>query len=245
MRLTKQACDLHLVAVSTASSALGSSGYRSVTNFEETCGPIENSWLAAAALVDRIREGEQDALWELYSEVFKKGVRNLIIRRIGPCSNVDDMVHDAYLITVNAIRGGSIREPQRLLGFIRGVVRHLIYRHVSDRTRRNNNFVDLDLAERTLGEEAPQEVSVIEKRKVALMRKVLNELPARDREVLRRFYLLEQSMATICEEMGLTETQFRLLKSRAKAKLAQLAQKRMKTESLFTAAFRAGLQTAR
>jgi hypothetical protein len=40
-----------------------------------------------------------------------------------------------------------------------------------------------------------------------------------DLEPRRRFYLRQQSPETICRELDLTETQFRLKKSRAKARL--------------------------
>jgi DNA-directed RNA polymerase specialized sigma24 family protein len=56
--------------------------------------------------------------------------------------------------------------------------------------------------------------------------RVLNSLPKRDREVLARFYLEEQAHGQICREMGLTETQFRLVKSRAKARFGELGKTR-------------------
>jgi len=52
-------------------------------------------------------------------------------------------------------------------------------------------------------------------------------MSARDREVLTRFYLREESPERIREEMGLTETQFNLLKSRAKARLTELVQRKL------------------
>ncbi len=57
------------------------------------------------------------------------------------------------------------------------------------------------------------------------MEAVLKGLTARDREILTRFFLLVQSEDEICAEMGLMETQFRLLKSRAKARFAELGRK--------------------
>ena len=57
--------------------------------------------------------------------------------------------------------------------------------------------------------------------------RVLNGLPQRDREVLVRFYLREQTADEICRDMGLTETQFRLIKSRAKARYGKLGQRRL------------------
>ena len=50
------------------------------------------------------------------------------------------------------------------------------------------------------------------------MVRILRRMPLRDREVLTRFYLHEQTQEQICAEMGLSETQFRLLKSRAKTR---------------------------
>ncbi len=50
----------------------------------------------------------------------------------------------------------------------------------------------------------------------------LRDLMPRDREVLTRVYLEEQSADQVCLEMGLTATQFLLIKSRAKALFADL-----------------------
>jgi RNA polymerase sigma-70 factor (ECF subfamily) len=57
-------------------------------------------------------------------------------------------------------------------------------------------------------------------------------LPARDKEILTRFYLREQSQEQICAEMSLTETQFRLLKSRAKARFGEIGKKKLASKAL-------------
>ena len=57
------------------------------------------------------------------------------------------------------------------------------------------------------------------------MYKVLQKVSRRDREILIRYYLLEQTQEEICSEMNLTETQFRLLKSRAKARFGELGRR--------------------
>ena len=55
-----------------------------------------------------------------------------------------------------------------------------------------------------------------------IARKVLGGVSGRDRDILNRFYVLEQSQEQICLEMGLSYNQFRLLKSRAKARFGEL-----------------------
>ena len=59
------------------------------------------------------------------------------------------------------------------------------------------------------------------------MVKVMKSISPRDREILTRSYLLEQSQERICAEMNLTETQFRLRKSRAKARLGEVGKRRL------------------
>jgi hypothetical protein len=57
------------------------------------------------------------------------------------------------------------------------------------------------------------------------MRASLLSLRPKEREILTRFYLQEQSQETIQQEMNLTETQYRLLKSRSKQKLERITRK--------------------
>jgi DNA-directed RNA polymerase specialized sigma subunit len=67
----------------------------------------------------------------------------------------------------------------------------------------------------------------MDKQREALATKILKSISQRDRDVLTRFYLMEQSQEQICMDMNLTDTQFRLLKSRAKARFAELGKRHL------------------
>jgi DNA-directed RNA polymerase specialized sigma subunit len=71
------------------------------------------------------------------------------------------------------------------------------------------------------------EQTAIQQQHEQIAKRVLHSISKRDREILTRFYLLEQSQEQICEQMNLTETQFRLLKSRAKARFGELGKRRL------------------
>jgi hypothetical protein len=60
-----------------------------------------------------------------------------------------------------------------------------------------------------------------------MMHTLLGQMKHSDRDILRRFYLEEQTQERICLEMKLTQTQFRLHKSRAKARFSSLALEQM------------------
>lgn len=69
------------------------------------------------------------------------------------------------------------------------------------------------------------EHSVMARQRADIARRVLNGVSRRDRDILNRFYVLEQSMEQICADMGLSYNQFRLLKSRAKARFGELGRR--------------------
>jgi RNA polymerase sigma factor (sigma-70 family) len=176
-------------------------------------------------LVDRIRFNETDGMEELY-ELFSKGIRFYLCRQLGP-QELDDKVHDTFVVVVQAIRRGELREPSRLMGFVRTIVRRQVAAHIDKVVHTRRDQIDLDATLRLADpEENPEERAIFSQR-TALINRVLGELSDRDREILTRFYLLEQSQDQICSEMGLSETQFRLLKSRAKARFGELGKKKL------------------
>lgn len=184
-------------------------------------------------LVGKIRAGDPGGMQELY-QVFGRGVRIYLCRQLG-MQEVDDKVHDTFLIVVQAIQKGELREPDRLMGFVRTVARRLVAGHIDHlvHRRRDNVAVDSGIAISDKG--TTPEQKVMDREKVDLMLEVLRELSGRDRDVLTRFYLYEQSQDLICREMKLSATQFRLLKSRAKTRFADLGRKKLEKKKTLRA----------
>ena len=60
----------------------------------------------------------------------------------------------------------------------------------------------------------------------------MRAMSLREREILTRFYLLEQPPESICKEMRISMTQFRLMKSRAKGRFGALGRRSMARDSL-------------
>jgi RNA polymerase sigma-70 factor (ECF subfamily) len=184
--------------------------------------PAESNW---TTLVERIKLGEQSGMEELY-RLFSKGIRYYLCRQLGP-QELDDKVHDTFLIVVQAIRRGDLREPERLMGFVRTVVRRQVAAHIDQAVHSRRDMMDLDSGVRIADGRSNPERDAISRQKVDLMKDVLRSISRRDREILTRFYLNEQSQEQICSEMNLTETQFRLLKSRAKARFGELGKRKL------------------
>jgi RNA polymerase sigma-70 factor (ECF subfamily) len=199
---------------------------------EASPGCESEAYAAWAVLVERIRIGETDGMEELY-QLFSKGIRFYLCRQLGP-QELEDKVHDTFLVVVQAIRRGDLREPERLMGFVRTVVRRQVAAHIDKIVHVRREQTDLESSVRIPDPAEDPEQNAIFQQRAKLIRRVLDELGERDREILTRFYLREQGQEQICSEMALTETQFRLLKSRAKARFGELGKKKLAHRSLGT-----------
>lgn len=180
----------------------------------------ERNWLT---LVESIRKGERSGMEELY-RVFSRGVRFYLCRQLGP-QDLDDKVHDTFLIVVQAIRKGELREPERLMGFVRTVVRRQVAAQIDRSVQSRREQAELNSSAAVSDHRDTPEEAAILRQHEQVAETVLRSVSGRDREILTRFYLMEQTQEEICGEMNLSETQFRLLKSRAKARFGELGKK--------------------
>ncbi|HYP14275.1 MAG TPA: sigma-70 family RNA polymerase sigma factor [Bryobacteraceae bacterium] len=174
-------------------------------------------------LVDKVKANDPAGLEELY-KVFGRGIRFYLYRQLGP-QDLEDRVHDAFLIVVQAIQKGDLREPARLMGFVRTIVRRQVAGQIDRIVQDRKETVAIEAGPVLTDSSLTPEQKVITDEKLQLMMRVLNDMSARDREVLTRFYLKEQPQEQICRDMKLTDTQYRLLKSRAKARFGDLGRR--------------------
>jgi RNA polymerase sigma-70 factor (ECF subfamily) len=175
--------------------------------------------------VEKIRCGDPAGMEQLYG-IFSRGIRFYLCRQVGP-DELDDRVHDTFLIVVQAIQRGELRDPERLMGFVRTVVRRQVAAYIERAVQVRRGQTELHPGLPISDTRTNPEQQVFARQKVEIMQKVLESVSRRDREILTRFYLLGQTQQQICREMKLTETQFRLLKSRAKARFGELGKRKL------------------
>ena len=197
---------------------------------EADAAAIGSSSVDWVELVERIHRGDDSGMEDLY-RLFAKGVRFYLCRQLGG-QEIDDKIHDTFLIVVRAIRRGDLREPERLMGFVRTVLRRQVAAHIDHLVHRRRDHINLDVGSRVADARRNPEQNASLREKIDLMAEVLREMSDRDRDILSRFYLQEQSQEQICDEMNLTETQFRLLKSRAKARFGEMGKRKLQKNPL-------------
>ncbi len=183
--------------------------------------PVIENLPSFAEVVENVRNGHPAGLDQLYS-VFR--ILSASLRRQIGYQDFDDRVHDMFIVVVEAIREGKLREPGALPSYIHGVARLSLFSKIGVKIRHERLSGTLRHWVTSRHRTATPEDALAERERTDIMRDLLSTLSTREREILTRFYLNEQSKDQICEEMSLTDTQFRLAKSRAKQRLSRLGQ---------------------
>lgn len=179
-------------------------------------------------IVDGVSSGDEYAAAQLAHRL-TPGLKHLLFRRVG--ADIDDLVQETLLIVLDAVTKGRIANAEALAGFARTVAERQAARYVQEAIR-DRNTVEPEVADLYLSITDTPESKRAHHERVELMAECLRELNERDRTILTRFYLDEEPWQQICEDMNLTETQFRLLKSRAKARFGELGRKRLTRKPL-------------
>src|SRR5258707_4383448 len=109
------------------------------------------------------------------------------------------------------------------MGFVSTVARRKVAVYIDSATRNRRERVEIATLLALASSRPTPEREVILDQQRRWMNQTLVLMSTREREILSRFYLQEQPRIQICAEMGLTETQFRLLKWRSKARFAELS----------------------
>jgi RNA polymerase sigma-70 factor (ECF subfamily) len=177
---------------------------------------------ALGDLVRRVAAGERAAEAALLAR-FGRGVRALARRHCRPNDPAaEDIAQDVLIGVLERIRAGAIVDPLALPAYLRTAVVHAASAEYRRRRDRGGNLTVDAVAELDSGEPGPPQRLDADQLAAALQR-LLPELPVpRDREVLRRFYLLEQDKDTVCAELAIDEGHFHRVVHRARQRFREI-----------------------
>ena len=134
---------------------------------------------------------------------------------------MDDLYQDTFRLTIEKIRRGDPRDPERLPGFVAALARNLAIDHLRRRSRRK--VEDVETAE-SFADPGPSPLDrLLDRERAALARQVIDDLGSdRDREVLYRFYIAEEDKDVICRQLDLTSLHFNRVLHRARQRYREL-----------------------
>jgi RNA polymerase sigma-70 factor, ECF subfamily len=170
--------------------------------------------------VQRIGAGDPDAERTLV-ERFGRGVRAILRNLARDLTVAEDLYQETFRVLVERLRSGAVRDPSQLNAFVASLARNLATEHFR---RVRKEHADEAVILEGIADPSPSAPELITRaEQAALVRRILEELPVeRDRDLLRRFYLGQESKERIQADHGLTSLQFNRVLHRARERFREL-----------------------
>ena len=188
----------------------------------DTPSPHENEEAQiAAALVRRIAAGDLEAETQLV-ERYSRGLSFFLRRTTQDPALADDLHQDTFRVVLERVRSKGLAQPERLAGFLRRTARNLFIGRYRKTMRRKTDQLDPERPPPAdPGQDQLQEkLRAEEARRV---RQVIQQLgQERDRELLHRFYILEEAKDRICQDLELSSLHFNRTLFRARQRFKDL-----------------------
>lgn len=175
----------------------------------------------AESLVNRIGAGDRAAESELV-ERYRRGLFFVLRKECGDTELAQDLVQDTFVKVIRNAREGRIQKPRALSWYLRrmGVYQLIDLRRKESRRRTS---ASTEATEAAASESASPLELVDDDQTAGFVRRILEEMTVpRDRELLRRFYLMGQDKQVIASEFEITPEHFDRVKSRALIRLRKL-----------------------
>jgi len=174
-------------------------------------------------LVRLIMAGDQLAEKELVQR-YSHGMSIIIRHRVKNAADVEDLCQETFSKVLEKIRGGEVREPEKLSGFICGLARNLAIGHLRRLSRWESGNADAT----PLIDYAPNPYDMLlNKERALIVRQVISEMRSdRDRQILHRFCITEEDKEKICADLGLTSLHFNRVLFRALKRFKDLYEKK-------------------
>jgi RNA polymerase sigma-70 factor (ECF subfamily) len=166
------------------------------------------------AYVERLREGDfrtQEHFVAYFSELIQLKLRS----RLHSPQAIEDVRQETFARVFAALRKeGRIRQPERLGAFVNSLCNNVLLEHyrASQRDTSLEDEEDQDFP----AKDADIFGTVAAKQMGEKVREILEELPERDRRLLREVFIEERDKDDVCRDFGVDRDYLRVLLHRAK-----------------------------
>ncbi|MBV8816741.1 MAG: sigma-70 family RNA polymerase sigma factor [Acidobacteriaceae bacterium] len=164
--------------------------------------------------VRKLAAGDPDVQKHFFS-YFTSLMRIKLRMRLRSTQGVDDICQETFVRVLNSLRTNGLRDPERLGGYVNSICHHVMLENFRADTRHRQMPAEVpDIVD----DSADPTRDVFVQQRLKIVRRVLSEMPAKDRGILRMVFLEEKDKDRICKDMNVNPEYLRVLIHRAKAK---------------------------
>ena len=138
---------------------------------------------------------------------------------------IEDVRQETLLRVLKTVRNQGVEHPERFGGFVCAVCNNVLMEMMRADRRHDQMDPDTDPADATVDLDAP----LVNEQHRRQVEKVLEDLPEKDRKLLRMYFLEERDKREICRHFEVAEDYLRVLLHRAKGRFRSLYAKRYDT----------------
>jgi RNA polymerase sigma-70 factor (ECF subfamily) len=174
------------------------------------------------AYVERLREGDPPTEHHFVA-YFEQLLRIKLRARMLPSDKVEDLRQETFIRVIAAVRReGGVRQPERFGAFVNSICNNVLLEHYRS-SAKNQPMEDshMEIPDKVLDLEG----MLVTKQSSEQVRKILDGMPRRDRDLLRAIFLEEKEKDVVCKEFGVDRDYLRVLLHRAKDKFKALYEK--------------------
>jgi RNA polymerase sigma-70 factor, ECF subfamily len=179
-----------------------------------------------ASYLERLQRG--DARTEQhFAAYFSELIRLKLRSRLNSKEAVEDVRQETFVRVLALVRAkDGIRQPERLGALVNSVCNHVLLEHYRSHSRIDSSIDEEP--ERAFIDEAINVSGLFEVDETErAVRKILSDLPERDRRLLQCVLLEERDKDEVCAELGLSREYLRVLVHRAKKSFKAIYMKRL------------------
>jgi len=174
-----------------------------------------------ADYLQRLASG--DAAIERHFSVYFSDLLQLKLRvRIRSAQLIEDIRQETLLRVLQIVRTRGVDHPERFGAFVSAVCNNVLMEQVRAESRHDHWESEPEVTDETVDLDAP----LVTQERRRQVESVLAELPGKDRDLLRGFFLEDRERAQLCQQYGVTEEYLRVLLHRAKTRFRSMYSKR-------------------
>lgn len=185
---------------------------------EATKIPSEAS--VSERLVNGVLEGSSAAEKEMV-ERYQKGLRVMLFNRSRDKQLAEDVAQETWLLVLQKVRGNQLRDKRKLAAFIIQIAKNQLI--MKQRSQKNHGSVDEGEAGDVSDAKPSPEQALGQAQLGRFVAAMLDELKVdRDRQILKRFYLIGDEKDDLCSEFDLSPAHFDRVLYRARERFKSL-----------------------
>lgn len=179
--------------------------------------------------MERLLAGDQETEAH-FSKYFGELLQIKLRARLRSAQLIEDIRQETFLRVFRSLRQGSVQHPERIGAFVNAVCNNVMMEQIRASARSSpageeyTEFPDSSPHADTL---------LINDERLQQVRKILGELPAKDRDLLRAVFINEEDKDAVCLRFNVDRQYLRVLLHRARARMRQEFRKVLAMRLLF------------